>query len=127
MEEPDFVLAEPFADRIFRTEFHMTQLQRLFNKFNKLFFGGKLPKVTVRWQANLIDKEGAIGICYPNKIFLSPILRIDSRFVRLILLHEMAHLKFYSLNRFRVGHGPTWHKEMIRILKRAATLKVTCY
>ncbi len=105
----------------------MTQLQKLFNNFNRLFFGGKLPKVPVRWKVNLIATEGALGICYQDKIFLSPKLKIDARFVCLILLHEMAHLKFFSLNRPRAGHGRAWHKEMIRILKRAATLKVTCY
>jgi hypothetical protein len=88
--------------------------------------GTELPDpehVTVFWHPcpAADGKIGDYGECYeiePGEFVLkvSAKYAIDSRQARIALLHEMVHLKLWPYK----NHGPTFHKEMLRLAKLGA-------
>jgi len=87
------------------------ELYELYNKFNILFFYGKLPKpqeVKIEWSDRL---SRSAGVCYKNR----RIIRLSTSYhfkypedIESTLLHEMIHLKIK-------GHGKEFQDELKRI------------
>lgn len=84
-------------------------LKRLFNSFNRKFFDGQLPADTQIIWAPL---DGAHGKCWPGErvIHIDPPLQAHVDYLRIIMLHEMAHLKHP-----RAGHGKKFQEEIQRL------------
>lgn len=84
-------------------------LKRIFNRYNRKYFGGLLPADTqIIWS----PLDGAHGKCWPvdKVIHLDPPLQGHVVFLHIIILHEMIHLKHP-----RAGHGKKFQDEINRL------------
>lgn len=91
-------------------------LRRLYLDFNRRFFNGELPLDTkVIWMP--VPDANVAETTKPDTflIKISPSISGFRRFFKLILIHEMCHVKLWG----RRGdyHGRLWKEEMIRVLK----------
>lgn len=89
-------------------------LKRLFNYYNRRYFNGELPANTqIVWS----PLNGAHGQCWPEDrvIHIDPPLQAHVNYLRIILLHEMAHLKHP-----RAGHGKRFQSEIDRLYAAGA-------
>ena len=90
------------------------RLQRLFDRYNVKFWGGKLPRYTVI--ASILTPH-ELGICHidERRIEIDPHAALDDREIHATLLHEMAHAATPD-----DGHGPLWQSEMRRLIRIAS-------
>jgi len=108
-------------------------LESAYKAYNKMYFGGRLPNIEVRWSKHLPRS------CYGDFTWLPP-LRIGGKVYRfglvqlalwtkqheeiwrMNLLHEMVHVKLRrrSLNSLPDYHSERWYKEMRRLAERGA-------
>lgn len=95
------------------------QLKRWYAKFNGLWFGGALPVDTVIYWKPLSENVGQL--CPIFEIADGKFeINIDPRYSgttwewKLVLLHEMAHLKLWRKNP-RHQHGKIFQEEMQRL------------
>jgi hypothetical protein len=106
-------------------------LKRLYRQYNKKYFGNKLPKGTTVTFANpahfvktgLGKKTCAITFFLHEKPPVIVIKRFKQKhwsYIKLDLLHEMAHVKL-PIN---VNHGPRFKAEMARLEKAGAFRKL---
>jgi predicted metal-dependent hydrolase len=94
------------------------QLRQWFRRYNRKYFGGKLPEVSIRFEKM-------------NRLYLGWSIRMGSewtgieiaktmqgwpKLVRCILLHEMVHVSLPT----KLLHGPRFEKEMLRLAKAGA-------
>ena len=89
-------------------------LESTYRKYNKKYFGNKLPKdIDLRFGYT----HGCLGYQLGEEIVLSKnkAYRRDSIW-RGTLLHEMAHLCIEESH----DHGPRWQKEMMRLARVGA-------
>lgn len=89
-------------------------LKRLFNAYNRLYFNGELPTDTqIVWH----PLDAAHGKCWPKDkvIHIDPPLQSHMNYLRIILLHEMCHLKHP-----RAGHGKVFRNEIARLFAAGA-------
>lgn len=79
-------------------------LQRIYNRYNRLYFHGELPRAEVGWNDELGDKLHGLTTVFHqeegNLLYFNVALNValkeyDKGYVRLILLHEMCHVKLY--------------------------------
>jgi hypothetical protein len=96
-------------------------LRRLYLDFNRRFFNNELPLDTkVIWMPVVDDcvAESTKPDDGPFIIKMSPSISGFRRFFKLILIHEMCHIKLWG----RRGdyHGKLWKEEIIRVLKAGA-------
>lgn len=100
------------------------RLQRWYEKYNKLYFGSKLPKACVVGWNNELDPGDAAavhGVHFTMAedgvdwdvvgIHLDAAKHAGAKDARMSLLHEMAHLSLYPY-RF---HGKKFDMEMRRL------------
>jgi len=124
------------------------ELLQAFNEFNALYFDGALTCrviLTENWmdgQGNyyaesVVEPAGDglfTGIANGVNVYRAPALYIHAmNLIRIpkwktmgksaagVLLHEMAHS---AANEPDVDHGPKWHAEMKRLLKRGAPINM---
>jgi SprT-like family len=85
------------------------KFQRLFDHYNRRFFGGRLPRYTV-----VISDRFTGGRCdrLHRTIFLNPRSASGK-----LLLHEMAHAATND------RHGKNWQSEMQRLISLGARVK----
>lgn len=89
-------------------------LQRWYRRYNKEYFGGKLPPARVRFAKIAWMGEAYLG---SGEIYINVLLKKWERGgARFTLLHEMAHLSLPA----SVDHGPRFQKEMLRLAKAGA-------
>lgn len=82
-------------------------LRRWFNYYNRQYFGGRLPLDTVlRWEPTGVNDAHML----PGVIQMDPAVKLFPRYMRILLLHEMAHLACP-----RCGHGKKYHAEIQRL------------
>jgi hypothetical protein len=89
-------------------------LESTYRKYNKKYFGNKLPKdADVRFG----HTQGLLGYQLGEEIVLSKdkAYRRDSIW-KGTLLHEMAHMCIEESQ----DHGPKWQKEMLRLARAQA-------
>lgn len=89
-------------------------LKRLFNYYNRKYFNGELPVDThISWS----PLDGAHGKCWVTEkiIHIDPPLQSHVNYLRIIVLHEMAHLKHP-----RANHGKKFQDEMDRLYAAGA-------
>lgn len=94
------------------------QLKRWYRRYNRLYFGGKLPRLTVRFEKMHLDFLG-LSTSIGGKwvlIELSKEIKKWPRLARQILLHEMVHVSLPQT----VMHGPRFEKQMLRLAKASA-------
>ena len=89
-------------------------LKRLFNFYNRRYFNGELPADT---QLVWSPLDGAHGKCWPvdKIIHIDPPLQSHVSYLRIVLLHEMVHLKHP-----RATHGKLFHSEIDRLYAAGA-------
>jgi len=90
------------------------QLRKLFQEFNRRYFGDRLPSYSIR--VGRCTWLGESGSCNPRKKLIKVAAgQPDERAVS-ILLHEMAHAATTG------NHGMPWKREMIRLRQAGAPL-----
>ncbi len=89
------------------------RLQRLFDRYNRLYWSRKLPRYSV-----YISDHFNGGMCFrrEREIILHSEAVATDREVRATLLHEMAHAAT------RRGHGTQWRQEMRRLCRAGAPI-----
>jgi hypothetical protein len=89
-------------------------VQKLFERYNRKYFGGKLPPYTVE-----ISNKYATSRCCKAKrtIYLNE----KPEKMKVALLHEMAHTISRS------GHGPGWRRQMARLQRLGAPIPKSEY
>ena len=120
LHNPSLELTDPNPD-----------IHKLFNDFNRVFFGNTLGNVTIRYSKRMTE---CAGICRYNRgkvsIGLSePLLAMRPRSDLInTILHEMIHAYIFIIDTFaiREGHGSTFCKHMRRINSLAGTT-ITIY
>jgi hypothetical protein len=102
-------------------------LQRLFKRYNDLFFNGGLPNISVKWSPQLIRREFDIGqfkrsprTGKPKEILVCTSLRFQRNAPAFILLHEMAHLSLWQQQKQCTDHGPDFEREMLNLAMKGA-------
>lgn len=111
-----------------------SKLERCFDRFNKKYFGNKLPKAYVYldkriWKRDCVlgdytefdtfnPKNKKTGQWYRIRI-ANEVKKVSPRMARFVLLHEMVH---HKLNRKKeyTHHGPLFQKEMLRLARAGA-------
>ena len=86
--------------------------QRLFDKYNVRFFGGRLPKYRVLRSDRFI--AGEHGLCRKKQREIHLGTALKGARLREVLLHEMAHAAVGG------SHGKKWLAEMLRLAKMGA-------
>jgi hypothetical protein len=100
-----------------------TTLERLFDKFNKLYFDGRLsPEYRVTWADPLKNEDAAENWGWqensPPRIYLSTELRYYPEFRDMTLLHEMVHADGCD------GHSADFQANMLRLAMAGAFNKI---
>jgi hypothetical protein len=93
-----------------------TVLEKTYSRFNRKYFGKKLPKVSevdLHWADNIPD----MGYEWGGEIVLNARYRHRESVWKLTLLHEMVHL---GLPNAKEDHGKEFKKEMLRLAKAGA-------
>lgn len=95
-------------------------LQRIFTRYNKKYFSGKLGHTQVGWNEALSDTLAmAVTVTsvddtvnsITHTIQIDPELRMYAPVVKLTLLHEMCHVKLYPY----LKHGKRFDAEMLHL------------
>ncbi len=89
-----------------KTTWTQARLQRLFERYDRRYWRGKLSRVYAVEIADL-SKNRHLGICYrkTRKIVLDITAHSKDREIRATLLHEMAHAADKSKSRHDHGDG----------------------
>ena len=94
--------------------------QDIYDQYNEIYFGFKLPQVVVGFYKLGALEYGATftitGAAFVSYICLNSELKKWEGVVRATLLHEMCHVKLNN----RGGHGPKFKKELHRLLLKGA-------
>lgn len=123
---------KPFREFLTEDEFN---LNSEFDKFNKLYFSGELPKIPVVYKDIMpcgtflsfyqnipVMKNGYASINRvqsPNKIYVSSRYKLDYEQFRNILVHEMIHEWFcVHQSKERTHHGWEFKSLMIKMNKQ---------
>lgn len=102
-------------------------LQRIYRKYNKQWFEGKLPRLPVVWgePRKFPNSEGKSTLASthyeadaPVLIVFAPRLRVNKEWnlVRCTMLHEMCHVALP----YRVDHGKIFQNLMRDLAMRGA-------
>jgi len=107
-----------------RTNWTQQRLQRLFQRYDRHYWRGKLSRYSVSI-GDLKDK-GAVGFCYRplHKIVVDIAAHNSDAEIRATLLHEMAHAADNSTSRY--AHGDGFFRQIEHLLRERApiTLKM---
>lgn len=98
-------------------------LQLTYARYNKLYFGGELPDIPVRWGRTHSDNAAEFWHD-PIQIVIHPVIKRCGllKYARLVLLHEMVHV--HLRDRKIKDHGRIFQAEMRRILSIPAVTKL---
>ena len=92
-------------------------LDGLYARYNRLYFGGKLPKIGLKfgkvYPAGLGETIFNNG---PEMIVLDRSIRKFGRITRIVLLHEMAHASLPV----DVLHGPKHQRALAKLFRQGA-------
>jgi hypothetical protein len=94
----------------------MTRLQRAYAKYNRIYFGNRLPRhLSVRFERGISEMgyfrhRGPKPIC----IRINDCLRGWESARDITLLHEMCHLATADE---KADHGPRWKRERRRLYR----------
>lgn len=96
------------------------ELQAMYHRFNKKWFGNKLPKDMPVYFSDLRSDGNALGVTRfyfsrPAYIFLNKSLRKWRSNAAMTLLHEMVHVA-----EPHTVHGPAFHKRMLKLARTGA-------
>ena|ERR1700744_668168 len=93
------------------------QLRRWYREYNQKWFSGELPEDTDVLYAPIEGTHGdALGHADQSVIRINPACAIDSRIIRMTLLHEMVHVALWPYN----THGARFEAEMLRLAAAGA-------
>jgi hypothetical protein len=103
-----------------KTVWSLNRLQRLFDRYNKRFWGNSIRGFTVSIKA----LSGPNGICevFEREICIDIDSHSSDREVRATLLHEMAHA---SAGPRGIGHGYKFWEQMEMLLEKRAPIVLT--
>jgi hypothetical protein len=103
------------------------QAERDFHRYNRLYFGGRLPRLRVRWTKNLERLQfgefqgGTIKAgrqrAFTGVISLADWMKPYWQVWQMTLLHEMVHAKLHGTPG---EHTPAWQREMRRLARAGA-------
>jgi hypothetical protein len=93
-------------------------LPEVFRRYNRKYFGGKLRVSDVRFGNSRCLGETAFFDNCPPIIVIDRKMMNYGRIVRMILLHEMAHVSMSDA--VGVGHGPKFIRRMRRLVGQGA-------
>ena len=95
-----------------------SKLKRMYDTYNRKWFGNRLPrKAIVRW-SNKLKRHGAIGWCAPTECPDSPLIEISTEIkrlnsvVRTVMLHEMVHVYFINRKNSGSAHGKQFQNKI---------------
>lgn len=100
----------------------VNQLELFYQTYNAQYFDNKLTSgVIIYWDASMEMDELAVTSMgqTPNQfvVRLSLNLQFSEALTRMVLLHEMVHIKLWNAAR---GHGKPFQDEMLSLAKRGA-------
>jgi SprT-like family len=100
-------------------------LQRLYRRYNRKYFGGRLPTIYIQFLAPGQFKKNGLGratcavTCFedgsPVAIYISANRLKTWRYIKADLLHEMCHVAHP-----KAQHGPAFENEMKRLAAAGA-------
>ena len=93
-------------------------LPEVFRRYNRKYFGGKLKVSDVRFGNSRCLGETSFFDNCPPAIVIDRKLLNYGRVVRMVLLHEMAHVSMPDAA--GVGHGPKFVRRMRRLVSQGA-------
>lgn len=107
--------------------FKNSYLKLLYNRCNRVYFGGKLPEdivvgygTTGQFRKHRVKKGTCAFTAYnPLAIVIHRGANKSMTYIQADLLHEMCHV-----SKPRAGHGEVFQKEMLRIAKLGAFANV---
>jgi hypothetical protein len=91
------------------------QLRTLFQRFNKKYFGGRLPAYSIR-VVHHMSRKGETGHCDDQKRVIKILPGMSDEEAISTLLHEMAHAATDG------DHLAPWKKVMVRLRQAGAPL-----
>ena len=98
-------------------------LKSSYDRYNKEFFGGKLPEVGLYVAPSMTQAYG-LTVGYPSgrsKTFIALSMKhfkdATEEAIHGTLLHEMVHVQMYSEGRWKEGHGKTFTTKLNDISK----------
>ena len=97
-------------------------LKRWYTKYNRKYFGNKLPKDTiVFWCKRVFRYDDAIGAAdvfdaLPHTIYIACELKKIHKVALIVLLHEMCHIAVGG----DPDHGRRWQLKMKSLASRGA-------
>ena len=101
-------------------------LYRQYLRFNRLYFGDKLPAdILIYWEPNIpVDAAAETCPVYEVahdkfKITMDPAIQDLRKYWKICLLHEMIHVKLWRTNP-KHQHGKLFQGELRRIMELGA-------
>lgn len=94
--------------------------QRLYDDYNRLYFGSKLPPVPVKWSRKHTESCRGKCVYQPQMvIYLNPSLKKWERTWAMTLLHEMVHVEQRHDVRAK-DHGRKFQNRMKQLVRQGA-------
>lgn len=94
--------------------------QLVYDDYNKLYFGNKLPSVAVKWSRKHTKDCRGMCVYHPETaIYLNPSLKGWEKTWCLTLLHEMVHVEQQNDTR-AADHGTKFQNRMKRLVRQGA-------
>jgi hypothetical protein len=108
-----------------------TYLRRWFLKFNERYFNGELPNNVALWWEPCSDAAAVTIEISPAEdgnpaelgIKIDPAIHMFGRMTKLLLLHEMVHIKLWGRSTLK-DHGLAFDREIQRLLTFKAVRKL---
>ena len=96
------------------------KLKRLYNTLNARYYEGSLPGTTALWWERCADKAAVTfeidGASYLG-IKVDPSVMGFGKYLKLVLNHEMSHVKLWPLGYKLADHGRYFDEEIQRLTK----------
>ena len=102
------------------------QLPRMYRKYNRLYFSGKLPvNLEVAFETEGKNLRGwgvtdyicdSHGCYHPTKILINRSLKVCRGWASMTLLHEMVHVELP----YGASHGPRFQARMRKLASQGA-------
>lgn len=93
------------------------QLVRWYQKYNRLYFGGKLHAVSIWYE---VPSSGGFADCQLKEdgwqVRINPALAGWPQLAKLTLLHELVHIRLHPYKK----HGKKFNAEMLRLAQCGA-------
>lgn len=106
-----------------KTRWTEDRLAKLFHRYNRLYWRGRLPKYTIRISAPP-KGETYVGLCKRRErlIIIDVMAHRSDREIRSTLLHEMAHAADTGRGPFH--HGYKFWAEIEKLLAQSAPIQI---